>query len=110
LGPSYCDPFDFSGCTGVAVDCIAAKAIGVVERCDLGKEQSGDWVSVHEFRTLAELVSAGVKVRRRKILPWFSTRKSGLGVGELADDANESLCEDIIPPVWNDAVESLGED
>src|ERR1700722_6638830 len=39
--------------------------------------------------------------RSRKIEPWFSIMKSGPidSVGELPEAANESLCEDIIPPV-----------
>jgi len=38
--------------------------------------------------------------------PWFSQRKST--VGELPEAANESLCEDIMHPVGEDAFEILG--
>jgi len=34
--------------------------------------------------------------------PWFPQIKSG-PVGELPDAANESLCEDIMPPMEKDA-------
>jgi hypothetical protein len=44
--------------------------------------------------------------RRRNIEPWFWQRKSG--VGELPDAAKESLCEDIMPPSGEDALEILG--
>jgi hypothetical protein len=48
--------------------------------------------------------AAGEIGRRRKIEKWFSSRKSGGDgtsprlVGELPEAANESLCEDIVPP------------
>jgi hypothetical protein len=38
--------------------------------------------------------------------PWFSQRKST--VGEVPDATNESLCEDIMPPSGEDALEILG--
>jgi hypothetical protein len=38
--------------------------------------------------------------------PWLSQRKST--VGELPDATNESLCEDIMPPSGEDALEILG--
>jgi hypothetical protein len=40
--------------------------------------------------------------------PWFSQRKST--VGELPDAANESLCEDIMPPIGEDASKVMGKD
>jgi hypothetical protein len=63
---------------------------------------SGRFSSIQEF-------AAGVKGCRRKIEPWFSTLKSGC-VGELPEATNESVCEDIMPPIGEDAFESLGED
>jgi hypothetical protein len=55
--------------------------------------------------------AAGEIGRRRKIEKWFSKRKSGgvgesTSVGELPDATNESVCEDIAPPVAKDALES----
>ena len=38
--------------------------------------------------------------------PWFSQRKSG--VGELPEATNESLCEDIIPPVKRRCLRKFG--
>src|SRR5712692_7022688 len=54
--------------------------------------------------------AAGETGRRRNTEPWFSQRKST--VGELPEATNESLCEDIIPPVKRreDAFESHGKD
>jgi hypothetical protein len=40
--------------------------------------------------------------------PWFSQMKSDR-VGELPEATNESSCEDIIPPLREDALESNGE-
>jgi hypothetical protein len=62
----------------------------------------------------SQVTASSVCGRSRKIEPWFSSRKSGRDricsrrVGELPEAAEESLCEDIMPPSGEDAFESLG--
>jgi hypothetical protein len=67
-----------------------------IQRCSTATALPNVWRSEGRFSSI-QSKAAGEIGRKRNIEPWFSQRKSG--VGELPEATNESLCEDIVPPV-----------